>query len=177
MGLLDLLRTGASAIAGLFKGGDRTVDAGNPVQNTDPTATTNPYASGTQDPGHLQRGAPQTGSTPTSSPAANRADHERYKDDLRAQMEQPHARDPALSGILSQLYRPGAQIGSGSTAAAVRHEKATGGQVGGKEHDQKARDNIVALQRWLRNNPTASPGDRAAAENVIRDMQSALGGH
>jgi hypothetical protein len=91
-------------------------------------------------------------------------------------MEQPDARDPELSRLLSQLYRPGAQIGSGSTAAAVRHEQATGTQVGGREHDQKARDNIVALQRRLRNNPTAQPGDRAAAENVIRDMQNALAG-
>lgn len=33
----------------------------------------------------------------------------------------------------------------------------------------------VALERWLRNNPTASAGDRAAAENVVKDLKNALG--
>jgi len=33
------------------------------------------------------------------------------------------------------------------------------------------------LRRWLRNNLTASPGDRAAAENVIQDMIDALAGN
>lgn len=35
---------------------------------------------------------------------------------------------------------------------------------------------ITSLQKWLQQNPTAAPGDRAAAENVIRDMQNALKG-
>lgn len=111
------------------------------------------------------------------SEAANRARHERYVDQLRAAMGKPSTTDPELSRLMDKLYRQNAQVGSGSTAAAVRHELATGQLVGGRSHLQKARDMITALERWLDRNPTASPGDRAAAENVIRDMQNALAGN
>jgi hypothetical protein len=67
-------------------------------------------------------------------------------------------------------------VGSGSTAAAVRHELATNTPVGGVWHTQKAEDAVVFMQRWLRDHPTATPGDRAAAENVLRDLQDALAG-
>jgi hypothetical protein len=124
----------------------------------------------------------QLGSTLSNRCAPNNAAHNaanfaRYKDELRAAMSKPYARDPDLVGYLDELYRPGAQVGSGSTAAAVRHELATGAAVGGRTHSQKARDMIVALQRWLKKNPNCSLGDRAAAENVIRDMQNALDGN
>ena len=109
--------------------------------------------------------------------AHNVASFEIYKDQLRAVMGKPHANDAKLAGYLDELYRPNATVGSGSTAAAVRHELSTGLSVGGKTHSQKARDMILALQRWLANNPNASLGDRAAAENVIRDMANALDGH
>jgi hypothetical protein len=109
--------------------------------------------------------------------AVNRAEFELYKDGLRAAMEKPHVTDSTLGKLLSELYRPGAKVGSGSTAAAVRAEAATGEAVGGRLHAQKARDAITALQKWLAKNPTASPGDRAAAENVILDMLNALGGN
>jgi len=116
---------------------------------------------------------------PNSSPKdpSNAADFARYKNELRAAMEKPHVEDPVLAQYMDELYRPNAQIGSGSTAAAVRHELATGGTVGGRTHSQKAKDMTTALQRWLKNNPKASPGDRAAAENVIQDMSNALNGN
>ncbi|MDN4173313.1 hypothetical protein QWY28_10195 [Nocardioides sp. SOB77] len=110
------------------------------------------------------------------SEASNRARHERFVSELRAAMEKPSVRDPRLSGLMDELYRDGASVGSGSTAAAVRHELATGLPVGGKFHTEKAENMITALERWLRNNPEATPGDRAAAENVIRDMRDALAG-
>lgn len=92
-------------------------------------------------------------------------------------MARPYVSSPGLSGLLDDLYRPGAQVGSGSTAAAVRLELANpGALVGGRSHIQKAEDYIRALDDWLARNPTASPGDRAAAENVIKDMQNALNG-
>ena len=90
-------------------------------------------------------------------------------------MSKPHTTDSELTGLLDKIYRTNAKIGSGSTADAVRHELATGSQVGGRFHTQKAQDSIRALQRWSNKNPTARPGDRAAAENVIRDRQNALG--
>lgn len=107
--------------------------------------------------------------------AANRTGFEAYKDSLRAGMEKPLTSDPRLSSILDDLYRPNATVGSGSTAAAVRQELATGTSVGGKMHSQKAADSIRALEKWLERNPTARPGDRAAAENVIKDTRNALG--
>lgn len=33
---------------------------------------------------------------------------------------------------------------------------------------------INMFEKWLRNNPTARPGDRAAAENIIKDLRNAL---
>ena len=58
---------------------------------------------------------------------------------------------------------------------AVRQELATGASVGGKMHSQKAARSITALEKWLERNPTARPGDRAAAENVIKDTRNAIG--
>jgi Pretoxin HINT domain len=106
---------------------------------------------------------------------SNRASFEKYVDDLRANMERPNATDPNLNGLLDNLYRPNATVGSGSTAAAVRQEAITGQSIGGRFHTQKAEDSIRALQRWLNNNPEAPTVDRAAAENVLRDLSNALG--
>jgi hypothetical protein len=108
--------------------------------------------------------------------AANRARFEAYKDSLRARMERPAVKDPKLRVVMRDIYRPGAKIGSGSTAAAVREEAATGARVGGKLHAAKAEQYMKHLSDWLRNNPNAAPSDRAAAENVIKDMQNALSG-
>lgn len=107
--------------------------------------------------------------------AANRTRHEAFKARLRRQMEKPHVTDPRLKKLVDPLYRPNAKVGSGSTADAIRHERATGEAVGGRLHSQKGEDTVRALQKWLDNNPQASPGDRAAAENVIADMKDALG--
>ncbi len=106
--------------------------------------------------------------------AASRAAFARYRHGLRADMEKPATTDPALSSAMGELYRPGAKIGSGSTAAAVRHERATGGLVGGRTHTAKAQGYVLYLERWLLNNPDATPGDRAAAENVLLDLCDAL---
>jgi filamentous hemagglutinin len=112
----------------------------------------------------------------TNSGAANVAAHETYKDVLRAEMSRPEVSDPILSRYLDELYRPNATVGSGSTAAAVRQELATGQPVGGVFHFEKAENSVKALERWLTNNSTASSIDRAAAENIIRDLQNALRG-
>lgn len=108
--------------------------------------------------------------------AANIALHEAYKDGLRAAMGKPAVSDPVLSKLVDQLYRPNATVGSGSTAAAVRQELTTNQAVGEAFHSQKAADSIRALEKWLSNNPAARPADRAAAENIIRDMSNALRG-
>src|SRR5690606_24868506 len=110
------------------------------------------------------------------SDAASSAKHSKYVDQLRAAMGKPATKDPKLSEIMDKLYRRDASVGSGSTAAAVRSELATGLPTRGRWHSKKARDKIRELERWLRNNPEATPGDRAAAENVIQDMKNALAG-
>jgi len=111
------------------------------------------------------------------SGAENIASYEVYKDGLRAQMSRPVVSDARLSSLFDDLYRPNALVGSGSTAAAVRTELLTGTTVGGKLHSQKAENSIRSLEKWLQINPNARSGDRAAAENVIRDTQSALRGN
>jgi hypothetical protein len=108
------------------------------------------------------------------SDAADLAQHERYKAELRRDMNKPEVKDPALASIVDKNYRPNATVGSGSTAAAIREERATGGAVGGRHHTQKGNDTIVRLLRWLKQNPNASPGDIAAAENIIKDLKDAL---
>ena len=108
--------------------------------------------------------------------ATNPVYAEAYKDDLRADMDKPHVSDPKLRLIIDFLYRETATAGSGSTAAALRCERFTGEPVGGREHSLKVPQSIKALGDWLRNNPTASRDDRAAAENVLIDLQNAMSG-
>ncbi len=74
----------------------------------------------------------------------NRAAFERYKTLLRAQMEKPHVVDSRLQEYVDLNYKPHACIGSGSTAAAIRHELATGKKVFNKLHSKKGRDMINA---------------------------------
>lgn len=106
----------------------------------------------------------------------NRTEYERYVDSLRASMEKPNVQDENQSNIINDLYRPNAKVGSGSTADAVRYEIATGEKVGGRGHIEKAETYSKALQDWLNKNQQASTSDKAAAENVLKDMQNALKG-
>ena len=65
-------------------------------------------------------------------------------------------------------------MGSGSTAAAIREERITAAQVGGKFHTTKGTESITALQDWLRLHPKADPADIAAARDLILDLRDAL---
>lgn len=56
-----------------------------------------------------------------------------------------------------------------------QYERATGKFVKGKSHIEKGQNDIRGLRDWLRENPSAKPGDRAAAENVLKDLADALG--
>jgi hypothetical protein len=99
---------------------------------------------------------------------------EEYKVILRMQMEKPHVVNPRLREHLEDYYRPNACVGSGSTAAAIRMELASGEMVRGKFHSKKGRDTVRFLEKWLKSNPDAGFGDRAAAENIIKDIKDAL---
>ena len=116
------------------------------------------------------------GMIPVGPPGANVAEFEQYKDALRGEMSAPSVLDPELKGLVDDLYKPGATVGSGSTAAAVREEARTGLPVGGRWHAAKAQQYIKALEDWLQKHPIAASGDRAAAENIVKDMKNALSG-
>ncbi len=60
-------------------------------------------------------------------------------------MSKPHVVDSKLGQILDRIYRSEATVGSGSTAAAIRHEMTTGGCIKGKYHSQKGRQIIREL--------------------------------
>ncbi len=79
-------------------------------------------------------------------------------------MEKPNVKNENLKNIIDDLYRPNTNVGSGSTADAVRYELATGKKVGGRGHVEKAQTYSKALQDWLNKNPQASSSDKAVAE-------------
>ena len=118
---------------------------------------------------------PSQASINVNQSAYNRSLFEEYKTTLRSQMEKPHVIDPKLRGIVDYNYKPHATIGNGSTAAAIRHELATGEKVFNRLHSKKGKETINALEKWLKNHPTAAPGDKATAENIIKDLRNALG--
>jgi hypothetical protein len=115
-------------------------------------------------------------STPNHHNAVyNRVKFEEYKTKLRREMEKPSVTDPELRTEVDKYYRPDAIIGSGSTAAAIRYERETGELLRDTLHSKKGADAIRFLEKWLKKNPTASSGDRAAAENILLDLKDALG--
>lgn len=85
--------------------------------SSQPPLTGNPY--GYDDHSHLTTAPARPGEHRfTPSGTADRAAHETYIDGLRAAMERPHITNPELLGLMDDVYRPDAQVGSGSTAAA-----------------------------------------------------------
>lgn len=90
-------------------------------------------------------------------------------------MQKPVVRDGKLQHIVDDLYRPNSKVGSGSTAAAIRHEQETGLPVGDRFHTEKGEIYRKALTNWLSKNTTAPTPDRAAAENLLKDLHDALG--
>ena len=110
--------------------------------------------------------------------AHNAAMAEKYKDAILKSMNKPNVENPQLQQMVNELFRDGAQVGNGSTAAAVRFELETGQRVGGAWHSQKAQDKITELTRWLsQNSSTARTSDVSAASQLIRDLQNALKGN
>ncbi|MBX9744835.1 MAG: hypothetical protein K2X08_06470 [Chlamydiales bacterium] len=57
-------------------------------------------------------------------------------------MEKPYVFDPELYKIVWRAYKPYACVGSGSTAAAIRHKLTTGEKVCGKLHSKKGQELI-----------------------------------
>jgi len=84
-----------------------------------------------------------------------------------------NASDPRLKDAINNLYRKGAKAGSGSTADAVRFEKATGELLSPKGHTRKLIDRRTQLIK-LRKDPNLSSGDKRIIHGILKDAQDAL---
>lgn len=75
-----------------------------------------------------------------------------------------------LSNLIKSNYRPGARIGKGSTADALRDEVARGVKYGApKSHYKKAQESIRRLNRILKNEPLSSR-ERQIAGNIRGEL-------
>jgi YD repeat-containing protein len=80
-----------------------------------------------------------------------------------------------LGNIRKSMYRGGQQEVAGGTPGAIRNELKTGQPTKGKFHLTKGNDLINALNKWLRENPTASKEERSEAEQMLKDLKDAFG--
>ncbi len=78
-----------------------------------------------------------------------------------------------LRNLINDLYRPAAKIGNGSTADAIRYERATGILLSPAGHSTKGLAYQAALQKLVRTG-TLAPSDRAIAWQLINDLKDAL---
>lgn len=85
------------------------------------------------------------------------------------------AQDSRLKNHIKELYRPGATIGDGGTADALREENKTGKLVGGKSHKQKTIERLSALKK-LYNKGNLSVSDKKLIKELIDDLEDALKG-
>ena len=94
-------------------------------------------------------------------------------------LARPTVEDSGLNNLVSDLYHGEGsprQIGTGSTADAVRNELRTGLPTEGTWHMQKAEQYVVALNRWVANHPDAAASDITAARLLLQDLTDALEG-
>lgn len=128
--------------------------------------------------------------------SASRAAYERYLETLREAMAKPAVKDPKLAEIVEKLYRDFPEIGSGSTAAAIRHELETGMPTKGTRHLQAGKERLNMLADWLKEQKklqaakhsaealgkkavgkaaaTAAESDVRIAEHLFQDTQQAV---
>ncbi len=85
--------------------------------------------------------------------------------------------NPKLKNLVKDLFRPTAQIGSGSSMDAFRVEQLTGGTVGGKSHHTKLLNYRTALQKVWSNRANLSPSDKQITKQLLQDIQNALSGY
>ena len=81
-----------------------------------------------------------------------------------------------LKNAINEIYRPGATVGDGGLADAVRHELSTGELVGGKSHIQKATERVTNLENIIKNQPL-NQSDLDIATKLLNDLKNALGGN
>lgn len=80
-----------------------------------------------------------------------------------------------LKNVIKELYRPGAMIGDGGTADAIRYEIDSREPVGGKSHIKKGIERLKNLENIL-NKIELNENDRKIAQELYDDLKNALGG-
>ncbi len=84
--------------------------------------------------------------------------------------------DNNLKHTIGEIYRPGSIIGDGGTADVLRFERTTGILLSRSGHSQKVKDISKYLQKLIDSN-TLSPNDQKVAEDLLYDLNNALGGN
>jgi RHS repeat-associated protein len=87
----------------------------------------------------------------------------------------PSVTNAKLKNYVHQLYKhvnKAGTIGNGTTMDAIRAEV----QAGGGRHIQKGEEIVRGLSKWLKENPSASYGDRLVAQSLRDELVVALGG-
>jgi hypothetical protein len=107
--------------------------------------------------------------------AHNAAKFDKYVRELRAARDMPQVDDVKLQKQIKEHYRDTAEIGSGSSADALRNELKTGQPTKGKHHMQKVQDSLIYFKNWKKSNPNASKKDVEAVDDMIKDLEDALG--
>ena len=81
--------------------------------------------------------------------------------------------DTKLKGVINELYRPGATIGDGGTAAALLHEKQTGELVSGRSHEKKAKERLSQLKKMKEKNNYQGE-EKKVVNKLIKDLEEAI---
>lgn len=92
-------------------------------------------------------------------------------------LPKPSVVNAKLQNVVNDLYKGTTnrnRVGMGTTADAVRNERATGLPTGGTFHSQKAQQYSSALERLLKQN--LSDHDRLVARSLLDDLRDAVGG-
>jgi len=84
------------------------------------------------------------------------------------------AKDPRVKDAVNNLYRPRASVGDGGSAAALRHERATGELLSESGHKGKLLTRRTQLIK-LWKDKSLSDSDRRIVRKLLVDAQSALG--
>lgn len=80
-----------------------------------------------------------------------------------------------LKNTIKELYRPGAKIGDGGTAAAIKKQLKYSLLIGGKDHTIKGKERIKNLENLLKSGKL-NKTDTQIAKKLKKDLEKALGG-
>jgi hypothetical protein len=101
------------------------------------------------------------------------ASNKKVKDNRESLLES--VSDQKLKNAIDQMYRPGAKVGDGGLADAIREQLSTGKIVGGKDHLTKGFERVRNLENIIKEGKL-NIGDSQAAHKVLSDLKNALGG-